>query len=209
MKGKIIGGGVLLLGVLGIGLHANVLRVPGIVNQVGTVAIANFSDDAELVGAAHNVFVGKVIKKQDSFVEGRLAFTPYEVVVLSNIKGDLEGTVTVLQNGGYKDGFLQILHDSESPDGRLPFPEVNQLYLFSSRHNVEADVHYLLPTIHAMEKVSSNTEFGAQADIAAITKSVRIEELREAYKNEVVPLADREHGSDFNSYNKTVPQKIE
>ena len=61
----------------------------------------NATDDRELVGFADNVFIGKVIaqtgNETDDFPQ-----TQFSVKVLENIKGNLDGTVTVNQFGGYE-----------------------------------------------------------------------------------------------------------
>lgn len=59
------------------------------------------TDDRELVGAAHNVFVGKVIAQTGTTIDPYLR-TQFSVEVLENIKGNLTGTVTVSQKGGYE-----------------------------------------------------------------------------------------------------------
>ena len=59
------------------------------------------ANDRELVGVAHNVFVGKVIAQTGTTTDPYLR-TQFSVEVLENIKGNLTGTVTVSQKGGYE-----------------------------------------------------------------------------------------------------------
>jgi len=59
------------------------------------------TDNSKLVGFADNVFIGKVIaqtgNETDDFPQ-----TQFSVKVLENIKGNLDGTVTVNQIGSYE-----------------------------------------------------------------------------------------------------------
>ena len=71
------------------------------INYVYADLTINATDDRELVGFADNVFIGKVIaqtgNETDDFPQ-----TQFSVKVLENIKGNLDGTVTVNQFGGYE-----------------------------------------------------------------------------------------------------------
>lgn len=79
-------------------------------------------DKRKLVGASENVFVGRVLKKVGS--KGIPALEPipgednsspatqFEVEVINNIKGELEGKVVVNQHGGDdRDGQLTLLEE--------------------------------------------------------------------------------------------------
>lgn len=61
------------------------------------------TDDRLLVGFANNVFVGRVAEKAGA--EGSaglgLPYTLFSVEILENVKGNLDGAVTVAQAGGY------------------------------------------------------------------------------------------------------------
>jgi len=207
---KSLGVGILLIGGLGlVGLHSNVIRLPFPVQYSNTVSGVNFAADVELVGAAHNVFVGKVVRKLGNDVQDGIAFTSYEVAVMSNVKGKLQGTVTVFQQGGYKNGFLHVMRSDDSPKTGIPLLEVGSTYLLASRHRMEKDWHYLLPTMRAEEIISSDPEFGSENDMSAIGGSPRIAALRAAYINEVVPSADIAHDKDFNSFGNSMSEKTE
>lgn len=73
---------------------------------------ANYDDNAILVGASHNVFVGKVIAQVGTkdFV-GNPA-TQFSVEIITHIKGDLKDTVVVNQEGGYRNGVLYLMEES-------------------------------------------------------------------------------------------------
>ena len=68
------------------------------------------NDETKLVGAASNVFLGRVEREAGSKglevpgdPEVDQAMTQFSVEVLENIKGSLSGTVTVNQRGGYEE----------------------------------------------------------------------------------------------------------
>ena len=100
------------------------------------------SDDRMLVGAAHNVFIGKVVAQTGSKpntppVEAGdvLGFSPQtqvSVEVLENIKGNLNGTITVSQYGGYEeksDVSQLVLIEGDK------LLEPGKTYLFATRFN--------------------------------------------------------------------------
>lgn len=72
-----------------------------IIYQQASFAI-DVTDDRKLVGAADNVFVGKVIAQTGTKTNRLSPQTQFSVEVLENIKGRLTGTVTVNQAGGYE-----------------------------------------------------------------------------------------------------------
>lgn len=81
--------------------------------------IVDVTDDRALVGAVDNVFIGKVIaqtgNKSNTVPAGKASgFSPqtqFEVEVQENIKGNINGTITVSQYGGYeeKSGVNQLV----------------------------------------------------------------------------------------------------
>lgn len=100
----------------------------------------NVTDDRELVGAAQNVFVGKVIAQTGTTTDPDLR-TQFSVEVLENIKGNLTGTVTVSQNGGYENfEGKQYLIITEG-DKLL---EPGETYLFATRVS-DFGGHLLVP----------------------------------------------------------------
>ena len=100
----------------------------------------NVTDDRELVGIAHNVFVGKVIAQTGTTTDPYLQ-TQFSVEVLENIKGNLTGTVTVNQKGGYENiegkQYLIITKDDK-------LLEPDETYLFVTRVS-DFGGHLLVP----------------------------------------------------------------
>ncbi|HWM91945.1 MAG TPA: hypothetical protein VN493_14360 [Thermoanaerobaculia bacterium] len=104
---------------------------------------ADVENPRVLAGFADNIFLGKVMVKQNTvYRKGHrdMPWTPYEVRVTKNIKGELGGAVSVLQEGGY------------SPeDGRTYLVNRDQLlkpgaeYLFVTRADGASNMHVLVP----------------------------------------------------------------
>jgi hypothetical protein len=91
------------------------------------------SDDSDLVGFADNVFVGRVegrvgSTKAESY--GPMGRTQFSVEVLKNVKGKLEGAVTVSQQGTYdpERGCVTLMEDD-------PLLEPGQEVMFFTRRD--------------------------------------------------------------------------
>jgi len=200
---KILVGGVVLVAVLGIGLYTNTIKLP-IEKEIHTQYVADFSDDRILMGASHNVFVGKVIRETGTKDTGIVPETQFEVEVVLNIKGDLQGTATINQIGGYKDGILYTVHggdvlapNTEKGDTLLR-PGVT--YLFTSRYNKDEGWHTISSHPNGRKVISEDRELdGAQLkDLAMSDEKVR--RLQGAYKNEILLEDDIRMNNTRNSY---------
>lgn len=90
------------------------------------------TDDRKLVGFADNVFVGRVAERAGS--EGStgsgIPYTLFSVEVLQNVKGNLDGMVTVAQEGGYAPaaGCVMLMEDD-------PLLKPGQEVLFVTRYD--------------------------------------------------------------------------
>lgn len=105
-------------------------------------SVINVTDDRELVGAVHNVFIGNVIAQtgnkpntpppEAGDTPGFSPQTQFSVEIMENIKGNLNGTITVSQYGGYieKDGVNRLV----LIEGDKPL-EPGKTYLFATRFN--------------------------------------------------------------------------
>ena len=74
--------------------------LPELRPEVMTSYAADFTDDRKLVGAAHNIFVGRVLTKIKMVRHNGRLHTRFEVAIVSNIKGDLQGSIFVDQLSG-------------------------------------------------------------------------------------------------------------
>lgn len=155
---------------------------------------ANFSDDRILVGASHNIFIGKVIEESGTKRLGSAPETQYRVGIIDNVKGGLSGEVIVNQQGGYENGTLYL---SEKSIGLLTS---GATYLFSTRYNKAEDWHTINPYPTATKLLSSDSGVNIEQLKQIVESDVRVQELKTAYPNEVLLDADVKHGNTLNSY---------
>lgn len=114
-------------------------------------------DERYLVGAADNVFVGRVVEVKDRVSSSTTSVPPpaqsqFAVEVLKNVKGDLAGAVTVNQGGGYQ----EYSADRDYPEAGIqqgdrvreldlvnddPLLEPGQEYLFVTGYDRKNDWH--------------------------------------------------------------------
>lgn len=96
----------------------------------------NPGDSQELVGVFHNIFVAKVVRQIGTTDRGSGIETQFLVEVVYNIKGNLNGVVTLNQQGGYQGDTLYVVADG---DTILPGKDKEYLlqpgstYLFAAR----------------------------------------------------------------------------
>lgn len=200
---NIIMGSIVLIAVFSIGLYTNIIKLP-ITKTVSPQYIADFTDDRILMGASHNVFIGKVIKQVGDKSLGGTPETQFTVDVLLNIKGNLQGEVMVNQSGGYKNGILYLVSDgdivtSEIKDGdELLTP--GSTYLFATRYN-SAENWYTLISHPSGKKLISRDKVLDKIQLETLAKSdERTKKLQEAYKNEIPLDIDVKNNNTRNSY---------
>lgn len=199
-----IAGGTLMLISLVIGLHLNVIKTP-ITKTIQLSYVADFADDNVLVGASHNIFVGKVITEFGNKKLGSPPETQFIVEVIKNIKGELTGEVTVNQLGGYENGILY------TTGGEIPFVEntdidpnyllqSGQTYLFATRYNKEEE-WYTLNSFPTARKLISD-EKSLSIDLLSIVASAdqRVQQLEIVYPNEILLNSDKLNNNTRNSY---------
>lgn len=194
-----------VLGVLAFGalLHNNILHLP-FQREVHTQYIADLSNDRILMGASHNVFVGKVIKQVGTKDTGAGPETQFEVEVVDNIKGKLQGNVVVEQFGGYKNGVLYLVHG-----GDTMVPETTQgdgllvpgsTYLFATRYNKKEN-WYTISAPPFDKKLLSESKKLSNSELKVLARNdARVRQLQEAYKNEILLDLDIKSGNTLNSY---------
>jgi hypothetical protein len=106
--------------------------------------IADFNDDRQLSGAVQNIFVGEVISKVGDKKLGSIPETQFEVQVIQNIKGDLNGSIKVNQEGGYMEKDLILVENDN-------LIEVGKKYLFATRYLPAEDWHTAVPKYGKLE----------------------------------------------------------
>lgn len=166
---------------------------------------ADFSDDRVLVGASHNIFVGKVIGQVGIKERGIGPETQFNVEVVDNIKGNLKGTVIVNQEGGFEDGILYVVRgkdDISIKDSTNSYLlQTGSTYLFATRYNKKENWYTLnsYPTASKIFNNGSNNLGDSQLkDIAEADSRVQV--LKMAYKTEIPLDTDVKNNNNINSY---------
>jgi|SRR5665648_16793 len=132
---------ILLIGFIGAGF-----LVAQIGNEISYFHIdyaVDVTDDRALVGIADNVFIGKVIaqtgnkpntpRPEAGDVSGFSPQTQFSVEILENIKGNLTGTITVSQYGGYERKIIVVKQLVLGVGDKLLEPD--KTYLFITGYN--------------------------------------------------------------------------
>jgi hypothetical protein len=129
---------IIALGIAGPGLLSNQPPENPVIQTVQTSHAFDVTDPQRLVGWADNVFIGKVIKMSGTSEERGMLETQFKVEVAESIKGELQGEVTVNQQGGYEGKKLILVENDK-------LLKEGESYLFISRKNEEHDFHTVVP----------------------------------------------------------------
>jgi hypothetical protein len=181
--------------------HGGTGVMPGYIHPI---YVADFSKNDILIGASHNVFVGRVIKQSGEKALGSTPETQFKVEIISNIKGELKGTVTVNQFGGYKNGtFVTVEDDTPMPNGKSAgtyMLEPGATYLLATRYNEQED-WYTLNSFPTARKLLSKDANANIADLKTLAQNdERVKALTAAYPNEKLLDADIQHNNTRNNY---------
>lgn len=131
------------------------------------------ADKKRLVGHGTHVFVGRVIEQvgtvglPTSGPNHAMPQTQFKVEVLENIKGQLTGTVTVNQLGGYREETLVLIAND-------PLLEPGQTYLFVTGPRREKGWYSITAEGHSDIRITD------EAHRAALVR-----EFAEAHKQEI------------------------
>ncbi|MBT2662634.1 hypothetical protein [Bacillus sp. ISL-45] len=129
---------IIALGIAGPGLLSDQPPENPVIQTVQTSHAFDVTDPQRLVGWADNVFVGKVTKMSGTSEERGMLETQFKVEVAETIKGELQGEVTVSQQGGYEGKNLILVENDQ-------LLKEGESYLFISRKNEEHDWHTVVP----------------------------------------------------------------
>lgn len=146
--------------------------------------IYNPNDDREVVGAHENVFVGKVTTDLGSTPFDAIVQRQFNVEAIYNVKGDLDGQVIVSQIGSYADGNFFAFSESGNA---TPTLQVGSTYIFATRRNSEKNWHVLSSHGSGIKLLSSNTGLTRDQIIALSETDERVNQLKEAFKNQIIP----------------------
>ena len=146
--------------------------------------VADISDPRVLVGASHNVFVGRVIGQSGPLKVSDDSSVQFQVKVIYNVKGNLGGVITVDQQD----------YGSESAG-----IAVGAVYVFSTRYNKDRGWYTIsAPGYNRTLITEHNLTDDELLDVA--TQNDRVIALEAAYRNEALLDADIRHGMTWNSY---------
>lgn len=167
------------------------------------IYLEDFSDDRVLVGASHNIFVGKVIRQISDKTNALLPQTQYEVQIISNIKGKLDGTVIVNQDGGYKNGVLYILDSDvlkqENDENYLLKPGLT--YLLATRYSPKNSWYNLNSYSGSHTIISQDKNLSMDQLQILVKNNERVTGLKDAYPQEILSDSDIKNGGTLNNYN--------
>lgn len=193
---------IVLVIVLGIGTfgYAKGFKPTQKVKYIDTQYAADFSNDKILVGAAHNIFVGKVIKQSGVSKSSTGVETQFEVEVINNIKGDLKDTVIVNQVGGNDNGTLYVVgdkDDKQNPQSYMLQP--GSTYLLTTRYSSKYN-WYTINSYPTANKLLTSADISTDQVTSLALKDQRVQQLEDAYKNEIPLEVDVKNNNALNSY---------
>jgi hypothetical protein len=137
-----------------------------IIKTIENSSAFDLSDTRQLVGWADNVFIGKVLVQDGNKSLDGIPETQFKVEVTDNIKGELDGTVIVNQQGGYKGKELILVDDDQ-------LLKEGQSYLFVTKYLKEENWHTLVPV------------YGDILITNVDVKENLIKKFKTAYENEI------------------------
>lgn len=170
---------------------------PGALMQI--ILMADVTQDPILLGASHNIFIGKILAQTGTTESPAGIRTQYAAEVISNIKGNLNGVITVEQEGGFKDGILQTIEDA------FPLLEPGSVYVLATRYNAPVNAYTILANEHAGKLLTKDFSLDNAQLKALSDKDPRVQALEAAYAHEVLLDADIAHGNTRNSFQSLAP----
>jgi hypothetical protein len=194
MKKKLIGFVTICLGLVVFGFSSftqNKSEETVRVTQGHLNEIADFSNDNILVGTAQNVFIGEVVKQKGNKSLDGAPETQFTVKIIKNLKGDLEGEVTVNQFGGYtEDENGENVLVKYNGDELL---EEGQKYLLATRYLESEDWHTAIST-YGTVKINDSKEMNSL--IGRITSALKSPIVPE-------PIIDKDNYKNKEKLSKT------
>lgn len=203
---NIIIGSVVIIAIFGIGLYTNIIKLP-ITRTISFQYVTDFSDDRKLMGTSHNVFVGKVIRQVGVKERGIGPETQFEVEVIQNIKGNLQGSVVVNQQGGYRNGILYLVYEGDvvlpADNGNFSMDtlfEPGATYLFASRYSERENWYTFVSHPNGRKLISKDKSLN-KVQLETLAKNdAKVIKLQDAYKNEILLDVDIKNNNARNSY---------
>ena len=104
-------------------------------------AVTDLSDDRKLAGFTQDIFIGRVLEKLGQTEERGWPETQFKVRVLDALKGEVQGDITVNQQGGIREADNSIYRREGDPN----LLEAGKTYLFATRYYDAEDWHTVMP----------------------------------------------------------------
>lgn len=157
--------------------YINMTKPPELVHRQLN-EIADFSNPQLLAGAADNVFIGEVITEVSSRRPDGFPETQYAVQVKTNLKGTLNGNITVNQLGGFEKNpaghRILVLYNEDA------LLKKGQTYLFATRYLKSEKWHTAFST-HGTVELKNTLE--TNPSIQQMTRALQSPIVPDALKN--------------------------
>lgn len=177
------------------------------VGQQGSIAPiypADISNNSILLGASHNVFIGKVLSQSGNKETGIGPRTQYQMQVIDNIKGNLKGVVTIDMLGGYdKNGNISFVEDSAKTLDDI-FLKPGSTYVLATRYNKDENWYTVIAHPNAKKILSDDKNLSDEYLILISHDDIKFRQLEQAYPNEIPDSTDEISGNTRNAY-KSLP----
>ena len=185
-------------------------RLP--LRQATAGAAADYSKAELLVGLVDHVFIARVGKEQGTFklVNFNWPSTLWQVSVVTNIKGNLQGQVEIIQEGGVMDGFYHRTRSSDplDPDGAgllkagatyiLAVSSLGEATRYTNANRVLTGPLFLVSGNYSRILLSTDPTISDQ-EIARIAR-LQVARLLEGYANEKLSPRAASRPAALNSF---------
>ncbi len=167
----------------------------------GIMLAVNPTQPHHLLGASHNVFIGKVLAQSGVTDSATGPRTQYSLQVLHNIKGNLAGTISIEQEGGTIGEMQYLIEDA--------FPPLtpDSTYLLATRYNVLNGAYTVLAHKSAVKLLSIEHGMNSDASMLQFMADTHVLELEFSYPNEVLLPADLANNRTLNSFHSLPEDK--
>lgn len=162
-------------------------RKPIVISEGDALFVRDLNNDRNLMGDSHNVFAGTVINETKSLGSD----TFFDVRVIKNIKGNLQGNASVHVTGGYRDGNFYVMDGSA-------WLAPGSTYLLATRSG--GSFYHLISFPSAWKLLSQDQNLTDGQLSGVVENDSRVQQLEKAYTQEVPLPADVANNNAFNSY---------
>lgn len=167
---------------------------------------ADPADDHTLLGASHNVFIGKVLAQTGNKETEIGPRTQYQVQVIDNIKGNLNDVVTVDMLGGYDKEGKSVFVEEGSVAGEDPLFQPGTTYLFATRYNAQENWYTVIAHPNARTILSKDNSLPIQALGALAERDEKVKKFEAAYVLEIPDKADIANNNTRNAFQSLPPE---